>query len=315
MPLPDFDRLYQKADAAQSAVGVAAAGAADRTVLEALRAALDRGWVAPVVTGKETEIRKSAEEAGVSLDGFTVIDSDEPAAAAVDQVRAGRARLLMKGQLSTPALLKAMLDPQRGLRTGRVICQVVLMEVRPARRCFLLADTGICLTPTLEQKKDILRSSVAVASALGAGQPRVAVMAASESVNEAMPETVEAAELQRCQQAGELTGCLVQGPLSFDLAYAAGAADKKRVGGPVTGSADVMLFPDLVSANLTVKAIMYTADCRFGGVLMGAACPVVFMSRADTTPTRVNSLALALAVDRAHSKTASAPSSLGLNVP
>jgi phosphotransacetylase len=107
-----------------------------------------------------------------------------------------------------------------------------------------------------------------------------------------MPETLDAAELAK----RDLPGCVVQGPLSFDLAYAAQAADKKRIAGPVTGAADVLLFPSLAAANLTVKAIMYTADCRFGGVLCGAACPVVFMSRADTTATRVNSLALALAL-------------------
>jgi phosphotransacetylase len=109
-----------------------------------------------------------------------------------------------------------------------------------------------------------------------------------------MPETLDAAELQRRSQARELPGCTVQGPLSFDLAYAADAAAKKQVVGPVTGAADVLLFPNLVSANLTVKAIMYTADCRYGGMLCGAACPVVFMSRADSTATRLNSLALAI---------------------
>src|SRR5262249_30870054 len=173
-------------------------------------------------------------------------------------------------------------------------CQVVLMEIRPAGRRFLLADTGICVRPTLEQKADVLRHAAGVARALGADGPRVAVMAATESVTDAMPETLDAAELQRRGEAGEFPGCVVQGPLSFDLAYAADAADKKRIGGPVVGAADVMLFPDLLSANLTVKAIMYTADCAFGGVLCGAACPVVFMSRADTTPTRLHSLALAL---------------------
>jgi phosphotransacetylase len=109
-----------------------------------------------------------------------------------------------------------------------------------------------------------------------------------------MPETLDAAELQRRGEAGAFPNSLVQGPLSFDLAYAAEAAGKKRVGGPVSGAADVLLFPDLTSANLTVKAIMYTADCRFGGVLCGAACPVLFMSRADTTATRLCSLALGL---------------------
>jgi len=312
MALADFTRLYQGADATRPGVGVAAAGGADPTVIAALRSALERGWVAPILTGRETEMRRVADEAGISLHGFTLVDTEEPAAAAVAQVREGRARLLMKGQLATPALLKAMLDGQAGLRTGRVICQVVLMVIRPSPlplsppgergrgegRRFLLADTGICLNPTLAQKKDILASTVSVAHALCESAPRVAVLAASESVSEAMPETVEAAELQRCQQAGELTGCMVQGPLSFDLAYEASAADKKRLTGPVTGAADALLFPNLVSANLTVKAIMYTADCQFGGVLMGAACPVVFMSRADTTATRINSLALALKLNQ-----------------
>jgi phosphotransacetylase len=201
----------------------------------------------------------------------------------------------MKGQIPTPQLLHAMLQPDSGLRTDRVICQVVLLELRDGRR-LLLADTGICIQPTLEQKADILRSAADVARALGADRPRIAVMAASESVTEAMPETLDAAELQRWCEAGKLGDCLVQGPLSFDLAFAADAAAKKRLGGAVAGAADVLLFPNLLSANLTVKAIMYTADCRFGGVLCGAACPVVFMSRADSTATRLQSLALALRI-------------------
>jgi phosphotransacetylase len=247
-----------------------------------------------VLAGPEGEIRRTAGEAGIDLAGLTVLDADDPAAAAVAEVRAGRARMLMKGQIATPALMKAVLDPAAGLRTGRVICQVVLMEVGPAGRRFLLADTGVCIRPTPEQKADILQSAAAVARALGAAAPRVAVMAATEAVTEAMPETLDAAELQRRNERGELSGCLVQGPLSFDLAYAADAAGKKGVAGTVAGAADVMLFPDLASANLTVKAIMYTADCRFGGVLCGAACPVLFMSRADTTSTRLHSLALGL---------------------
>jgi phosphotransacetylase len=290
MPLLGFDDLYRRADAERPAVGIAAAGAADPTVLEALRHACDRGWVVPFLAGDESQIRRLADERGIDLHGCHLLDSPEPASAAVAAIRTGKAKLLMKGQIATPALMKAVLDPAHGLRTGRVICQVVLMSIRPAGRRFLLADTGICVRPTLEQKADILQSAVAVAQALGADEPRVAVMAASESVSEAMPETFDAAELARRM----FPDCVVQGPLSFDLAYAADAADKKRVQGPVTGAADVMLFPDLSSANLTVKAIMYTADCAFGGVLCGAACPVVFMSRADTTSTRLNSLALAL---------------------
>lgn len=298
MFLHSFDRLYEDADAQACSVPVAVAGGAERTVLEALRIACDRGWVEPVVVGRESDIRRVAAECAVSLHGFTILDADDPARAATAQVRSGRARMLMKGQVPTPLLLRALLDPDSGLRTGRVICQVVLMEIRPASKRFLLADTGICIQPTLEQKADILRSTVEVARTLGVDVPRIAVLAASETVADSMPETLDAAELQRRGQAGEFAGCLVQGPLSFDLAYAADAADKKRIQGSVVGAADVLLFPNLLSANLVVKAVMYTADCRFGGVLCGAACPVVFMSRADTTTTRQNSLALALRLAR-----------------
>jgi phosphotransacetylase len=133
-----------------------------------------------------------------------------------------------------------------------------------------------------------------LAHSLGAECPRVAGMAATETPVASMPETLDAAELQRLNLAGEIAGCLVRGPLSFDMAFDAGASAKKQRGDLEFGVADVMLFPDLLSANLTVKAIMYTAPCRCGGVLCGTACPVVFMSRADTTATRLNSLALAL---------------------
>jgi phosphotransacetylase len=293
MPLASFNCLFQNADGLAAPLPVAVAGGADRTVLEALRSACDRRWLQPILAGQEADVRRLANEGDIGLDGFTIIDTIDPAGAAVAGIRAGRAALLMKGQVATPALMQAVLHPTTGLRTGRVICQVVLMELASGRR-LLLADTGICIQPTLEQKIDILKSAVEVAQKLGCERPRVAVMAATETVTAAMPETLEAEELQRRGQAGEFGDCEVQGPLSFDLAYAADAADKKRIGGPVVGAADVMLFPNLLSANLTVKAIMYTSPCRFGGVLCGVRCPVVFMSRADSSATRLNSLALAL---------------------
>jgi phosphate butyryltransferase len=303
MSLPSFTALYRDADGQAEPIAVAAAGGDDASVIEALRLACDRGWVRPIVVGPERAIRASAE-AETDLDGFTIVaaEGDVVAEAAVAEVREGRARMLMKGRIGTPALLRAVLDPAAGLRTGRVVCQVVLMEVlaregAEARR-FLLADTGIRIQPTFAHRIDILRSTVEVAQALGVERPRVALMAATETVNLSMPESVQAAELQRRNEAGEFPDCLIQGPLSFDLAYAPSVAGKKQVAGAVVGAADAMVFPNLLSANLTVKAIMYTADCRFGGVLRGTAAPVVFMSRADTPGTRLNSLALALALLR-----------------
>jgi len=296
MPLHGFDRLYADADEARPAIPVAAAGGADRTVLEALRIALDRGWATPIVCGDASAIRRIAQEIGESLDGFTILDApdDETARAAVSEVRSGRAAILMKGRVDTPSLMHAVLDSENGLRSGRAIAQVVLMEILRDGRRFLLADTGVMVRPSMPRKLQVLREAIDVARALGADHPRVAMMAATEKVSAEMPETFDAAEVARRSDHGEFPGVIVQGPLSFDLAYAPEAAGKKGIGGEVAGAADIMIFPDLASANLTVKAIMYTADCRFGGTLRGTTHPVVFMSRADDVPTRLNSLALAI---------------------
>jgi phosphotransacetylase len=291
MPLPRLADLEQRANERRQRVPVAVMGGEDVTVLKALRVASTRGWVRPILTGSADAIRGLATAKQLQLEDLTLLDTEDPAQA-VEEVRSGRARLLMKGMIDTPALMRAVLDPEHGLRTGRTICQVVLMDLVQGGRRLLLADTGICIQPTLEQKDDILRHMIQMAHSLGVGEVQAAVMAASEKVTESMPETLDAAELSR----RSYPGAVVQGPLSFDLAYSAGAGGRKRMVGSVVGAADAMLFPNLVSANLTVKAMMYTANCRFGGVLCGVSCPVVFMSRADSTVTRLNSLALALAL-------------------
>lgn len=291
-----FPALHADADDRRPALPVAAAGGADPTVLEALAIARDRGWVDPVVCGDPAAIARVGEESGVALDGFRVVaaGSAEVAQTAVAEVRSGRAAVLMKGRVPTPDLMHAVLDPEHGLRASRAVCQVVLMEIPRDDRRFLLADTGVMLRPKLPRKLEILHFAAEVARRLGAEVPRVAMMAASEKVVEGAPETFDAAELARRSLHGELPGVIVQGPLSFDLAYASAAASKKGIAGDVVGAADAMIFPDLMSANLTVKAIMYTADCRFGGLLRGTTHPVAFMSRADDVSTRLNSLALAL---------------------
>ncbi len=301
MSLPSFGQLHRQADEFARSLPVVVVGAADRTVLESMRVATDRGWIAPILAGRAAEIRRLADSLGIGLDGFTILDIETPAeqaTAAVAEVRHERARLLVKGQVATPTLMNAVLDPELGLRSSRVVSQVVLMEVIPQQRRFLLADTGINVKPKLASKIEIVGQTIDVARALGVNQPRIALMAASETVNSAMPETVDAAEIERRNQNGEFPNARVQGPLSFDLAYSIDAGGKKQIEGGIVGQADALVFPDLLSANLTVKAIMYTADCQFGGVLAGATVPVAFMSRADTAATRLNSLALALAILR-----------------
>ncbi len=298
MALDGFKRLFHDADHRMPRAGVAVAGADDPTVLEAMRIACDCGWVRPVLFGPEPRIRAVAETHDIDLDDLEIrnAEGDDIAAAAVALVRCGNAQALVKGQIATPDLMKAVLDCATGLRTERVICQVVLMEVPRDRRKFLLADTGICVQPSTDERIDIMRSAIELARALWVERPRVALLAATETVKPAMPETVEAAEISRRGREGEFGDCMIAGPLSFDLAYATEAAARKQLEGDVAGAADVMIFPNLLSANLTVKAIMYTADCRFGGVLRGTMAPVVFMSRADDAQTRLHSLALTLRI-------------------
>jgi phosphotransacetylase len=296
MGLPGFDELRSRADARADRVPVVVAGGDEPTVLDMLAEAERRGWVRPIVAGPAEALARLRDERGIDPDRLAILDAERPAEAAVAAVRSGRAAILLKGRVATPDLVRAILDPDAGLRTPELIAQVVLMEIPRDGRRFLLADTGIIPEPDPSQMLGIVRHVVRTAHALGEPRPRVALMAASETVSDRMPETGRAAALAESIRGGAVPGCLAQGPLSFDLAYEADAGAKKRVGGDVIGAADAMVFPDLLSANLTVKAIMYTADCRFGGVLRGTSRPVAFMSRADRVETRLNSLAMALAL-------------------
>ena len=196
MSLLGFDALYRFADQLPRSLAVVAAGGADRTVLESLSIAQRRGWVEPILTGPLDEMLALAKDLEIDLTEFRLIDSADPATAAVAEVKSGRAKLLMKGQIATPLLMKAILARETGLRTDRCIAQVVLMEITRDARRFLLSDTGITIQPTLEQKVDIVRSMVDVAVALSNDHritaPRIGIMSATEKATESMPDTLEA---------------------------------------------------------------------------------------------------------------------------
>ena len=285
MPLDGFTGCSGDADARAEPVAVAVAGGDDPTVLEALRIAAERGWVGPILVGPESAIRAMAESKGIELRRL----HDRPGRGRGDRRGgggrgpAGEARALDEGadRHARAAAGRARPRGRAADRPGRLPGRA---DGRPPATA-----AGSCW-PTRASASSRTWPGGSTSSAVRSrsrtpwvsARPRVALMAATEKVKPAMPETVEAAELQRRNRQGEFPGCSIQGPLSFDLAYAADAGAKKRIGGAVVGAADVMVFPNLLSANLTVKAIMYTADCRFGGVLRGTAAPVVFMSRADT---------------------------------
>lgn len=230
------------------------------------------------------ELGEAAELARTQ--GIATCRSYPTALAAAAAVRSGEADLLIKGLVDTKDFMAAVLDREHGLRSGKLVSHVAVIEV--GGRLRLVTDSGICLAPTLADKVEIIRNALPLAHRLGMNPARVAVLAAVEKVNPKMPETVDAAELAKL----DLPGCVIQGPLAVDNAVSEEAARIKGVSGPVAGRADILLVPSVLAGNMFCKGIMYFADCRFGGLVAGTARPVAFLSRADSAASKLNTIAL-----------------------
>jgi phosphate butyryltransferase len=215
---------------------------------------------------------------------------------AVAAVRSGRADTLMKGSVETAVFMRALLDREKGLRTGHLISHVLVMEAHG--RLWLITDSGICLNPTLEEKAKIILNAIPVARALGIDMPKVAVLAAIEKENPKMPETLDAAALTKMN----LPGCIVQGPLAVDNAVSPEAARVKGISGPVAGNADILLVPSCLVGNIFVKGIMYFAHCRFAGCAAGTSRPVTFLSRSDSAQTKFNTIAMGVLLSEVKAK-------------
>jgi len=236
-----------------------------------------------------------AERLGL-VKGLRIVKSDpvEAAAAAVEAVRSGEAQLLMKGLLQTATIMKAVLHKETGLRTGRALSHACAFEIPGHEKLLFLSDVALNVAPDLARKADILRNQVAMAQALGVRRPKVAVLAAVETVNPEMPACLDARALQEMAERGELGDCEVQGPLAMDLAVSAEAGQTKGVTGPVVGAADVLIMPDIEAGNILYKGLVYFAKARPAGIIMGAKCPVVLLSRADSADAKLMSIALAV---------------------
>ncbi len=292
--LKSFDEI-RSAALARGPKRLAVAGAADADLLCGLARAAELGLVSPVVVGPGEELSSAAAAAGVDLSAWTVVeesDTGEIPLVAAGMVRKGRADFLIKGNTSTAAFMKAVLDERRGLRGNGLMSHIFVTESARLGRLLLVTDGGINIAPSLEDKAEIVRNALPLAVALGIGQPRVAVLAAVEKVNSKMPETGDAARLVEMNQADELPGCIVAGPYAVDNAISPEAAAKKGITGPVAGRADIILVPTVLVGNTFCKGISYFAGERCGGYVAGARAPVVFLSRADDVETRVNSMAL-----------------------
>ena len=257
------------------------------------------------LVGNEKEIREIAKEQGIDLSKFEIVNEEEKpeaCAAAIKLVREGKASLPMKGFVDTSVALKALLNKEYGLRTGNLICHVGLMEVAGFDRMFLLSDSAMTIAPTLEQKVDLIKACTQIAHAMGNDNPKVAVLCAVEKVNPKMPATLDAAELTRMNEEGEITGCMVKGPLAMDNAVSVEAARHKGIDHPVAGNADILITPDIEAGNILNKSMEYFAKCRKAGCIMGAAKPMVLTSRASSDTSKMNSIALAVLAAQAMGK-------------
>ncbi|MDD2712554.1 MAG: bifunctional enoyl-CoA hydratase/phosphate acetyltransferase, partial [Simplicispira sp.] len=255
------------------------------------------GLIEPVLVAPRARLRAVAQEAGLDIAGLDIEDvphSHAAAARAVELVHRGQVQALMKGSLHTDELMAAVVAKETGLRTKRRISHCYLMQTPAYPRPFIITDAAIHIAPTLDEKADIVRNAIALAHAIGVAQPRVAILAAVETVNPHMPATLDAAALCKMADRGQISGALLDGPLAFDNAVSIAAARTKGITSKVAGQADILVVPDLESGNMLAKQLEFLGDAASAGIVLGARVPIVLTSRADARDTRLASCAVAV---------------------
>ncbi|MCP2519511.1 bifunctional enoyl-CoA hydratase/phosphate acetyltransferase [Candidatus Aminicenantes bacterium AC-708-M15] len=281
--------------------------AEDETSIRTAIYAFEKGFAESILIGREEKIRETFEKVNFSHDNFEIMNVETPEEAsfkAVSLAREGKADIILKGYMHTHLLLKAVLNSEHGLRTGRLLSDVLIAE-DPAsnyKRIVGMSDGGINVLPNLEQKKQIIENAVKVFHLLGYSKPKVALLAAVEVVNEAMPATIDAAELTRMNREGEIKDCIVHGPLALDLAVSKEAAKKKKIESEVAGEADILIVPNIEAGNILGKAFTYYTHSKVGHVIVGAKIPILIPSRNESENDKLNSIALSIIVSQYRDK-------------
>jgi phosphate acetyltransferase len=266
----------------------------------ALAGALEAGskkLIRPILVGPAAKIEAIARKARIDLGKAEVIDAEHShaaAARAVELVRQGKADLLMKGSLHTDELLAAVVARETGLRTGRRISHVFIMDVPTYHKVLIVTDAAINIAPTLEDKVDICQNAIDLAVSLGLETPKVAILAAVETVTSRMPATIDAAALCKMAERGQITRAIVDGPLAFDNAISKEAARIKGIHSKVAGDPDILLVPDLEAGNMLAKQLTFLANADSAGLVLGARVPIILTSRADSVRSRIASCAVAM---------------------
>ena len=286
-------------------VSTAVAHPCEETALAGPIEAAKKGLILPVLVGPTAKIQDIARKAGLDLGPARIVDaphSHASAAKAVELVRHGEAELLMKGSLHTDELLGAVVDRETGLRTGRRLSHVFIMDVPTYHKVLIVTDAAINITPTLDEKADICRNAIDLAISLGVKRPKVAILAAVETVSSKMPATIDAAALCKMAERGQITGGLLDGPLAFDNAISKEAAKMKGIESEVAGDPDILLAPDLEAGNMLAKQLTFLANADAAGLVLGARVPIILTSRADSVRSRIASCGVAVLVAHARRK-------------
>jgi len=277
---------------------IAVSAAADLDVLTAVSKAREDGIAEAILVGDKKKIIKIANENNIDITPFEIIhieDANGSALEAVKLVSSGKADIIMKGLMESAPFLKAILNPEFGIRQeGRIISSLAVMEVKELDRLLFITDPGFIPMPDLKMKESIIKNAVEVVRKLGIERPKIAMLCATETVNPKMIATVEAKELEEMNRNGEILNCVIAGPISLDLAISKQSAKHKGYKSEVAGEADVLVVPTLEVGNVLYKSLVYFAHLKTGGIMTGAKTPIIFTSRADSFETKLNTIALAV---------------------
>ena len=286
-------------------VPTAVAHPCEATALSGAIEAASHGLIVPILVGPRTKVESAARSVGVDISNFRVVDvphSHGSATKAVELVREGQAELLMKGSLHTDELMGAVVGRDGGLRTARRISHVFVMDVPTYHKVLVVTDGAINIAPTLEDKVDICQNAIDLAISLGREKPKVAILAAVETVTSKMPATIDAAALCKMAERGQITGAILDGPLAFDNAISKQAAETKSIRSEVAGDPDILVAPDLEAGNILAKQLSFLANADSAGLVLGARVPIILTSRADSVRSRIASCAVAMLAAHARRK-------------
>jgi phosphate butyryltransferase len=296
MAFTNFNDMIKAVRERKSRKGCAIVAAESKRTLGPVLEAYRDGFIEPILIGNATVIKEYVEEIHGSLEDITIMAAETPENAtqtAVDLVHEGRVACIMKGRIDTGAMMHVILSEKNRMRTDRIMSAIGVMEIPTYHKFLTGADGGIIICPDLLQKKRIIENAVEVMQKLGIRSPKVAVLAALEQVNPQIPGSVDARELRNMNERGDIKHCIVEGPISYDLAVVKDAVEAKGFISPVAGDADVLIWPDINTGNVTTKALIHSAKGRIAAYVFGAKVPILISSRSSPCDEKYLSLALA----------------------